>query len=256
MIVDQKFIYLIFFQTTARQHTRKLALDSLLIKPIQKFPKYELLLQRLIKHTDESHPDHSLLLAAQRLVHEQLLKINCTEKEALELEQLREIEGLIDGLIELAVPERLYIRNDSVSMTYGGRPKKDRVLFLFSDLLLITGIKRKSGTIKKPITGQTHVTSTLEANKYKLLWRIPLQDIEIVKPKEESLKQIMIEVDNLTEDIAVLNQINELVWSLHCNHAQLEDDVRDLLSTLNKQLSEQQNTDSQLCCLDLTVSTR
>ncbi|KAJ8943415.1 hypothetical protein NQ318_020666 [Aromia moschata] len=244
-----------FLEVTARQHTGKLALDSLLIKPIQKFPKYELLLQRLIKHTDENHPDHSLLLAAQRQVHEQLLKINCTEKEALELEQLREIEGLIDGLIELATPERQYLRHDSVSMSHGGGPKKERALFLFSDLLLITGIKRRSGTIRRPATGQGSVTSTLEANKYKLLMRVPLEDIEIIRSKDENLRQIMIEVDNLTEDIAILNQINELSWSLHCSHSQLDEVVKDMLATLNKQLSEQQSSDSQLSCLDLTVLT-
>ncbi|XP_018571322.1 rho guanine nucleotide exchange factor 17 isoform X2 [Anoplophora glabripennis] len=244
-----------FLEVTARQHTGKLALDSLLIKPIQKFPKYELLLQRLIKHTDENHPDHNLLLAAQRQVHEQLLKINCTEKEALELEQLREIEGLIDGLIELATPERQYLRHDSVSMSHGGGPRKERALFLFSDLLLITGIKRRSGTIRRPITGQGSVTSTLEANKYKLLMRVPLEDIEIIRSKDENLRQIMIEVDNLTEDISVLNQINELAWSLHCSHSQLDEVVKDMLTTLNKQLTEQQNSDSQLSCLDLTVLT-
>ncbi|GJQ67116.1 hypothetical protein Trydic_g21983 [Trypoxylus dichotomus] len=80
-----------FLEAMAREHKGKLALDSLLIKPIQKFPKYELLLQRLLKHTDPSHPDHPLLISAQREIHEQLLKINCTEREAVELEQLRTI---------------------------------------------------------------------------------------------------------------------------------------------------------------------
>lgn len=174
----------------------------------------------------------------------------------MELEQLREIEGLIDGLIELATPERQYLRHDSVSMSHGGGPRKERALFLFSDLLLITGIKRRSGTIRRPTTGQgSSVTSTLEANKYKLLMRVPLEDIEIIRSKDDNLRQIMIEVDNLTEDISILNQINELAWSLHCHHLQLDEIVKDMLASLNKQLSEQQNSDSQLSCLDLTVST-
>lgn len=215
-----------------------------------------MLLQRLIKHTDESHPDHSLLLAAQRQVHEQLLKINCTEKEALELEQLREIEGLIDGLIDLAAPERQYLRHDSVTMSHGGGPRKDRALFLFSDLLLITGIKRRSGTIRRPTTsGQGSVTSTLEANKYKLIMKVPIEDIEINRSKDDNLRQIMIELDNLSEDISILNQINELAWSLHYNHHSLDECVKEMLSSLNKQLTEQQNSDSQLSCLDLTINT-
>lgn len=239
----------------AREHRGKLALDSLLIKPIQKFPKYELLLQRLIKHTDTSHPDHSLLLAAQKEVHEQLLRINCTEKEALELEQLREIEGLIEGLIELVSSDRQYLRHDMVSMAAGGGTRKERALFLFSDLLLVTSIKRRSGTMRRPPTGQGSVTSTFEANKYKLLMKIALDDLEIVRAKDENLRQMMMEIENLTEDIGILNQMNELTWSLHCSHGALEDIIRDMLTNLNKQLSEQQNSDSQLSCLDLTLNT-
>lgn len=231
-----------------------MALDSLLIKPIQKFPKYELLLQRLIKHTDVTHPDHSLLLAAQKEVHDQLLKINCTEREALELEQLREIEGLIEGLIDLVSNDRQYVRHDMVTMAAGGGTRKERALFLFSDLLLVTSIKRRSGTIRRP-TGQGSVTSTLEANKYKLLMKIPLEDLEIVRSKDENLKQMMVEIENLSGDLNTLNQINELSWSLHCNHNQLDDLIKEMLSTLNKQLTEQQNSDSQLSCLELTLNT-
>lgn len=234
----------------------KLSLDSMLIKPIQKFPQYELLLRRLLKHTEENHPDHCLLLAAQKKVHDQLLKINCSEKETLELEQLREIEGLIDGLIELVTSERQYLRHDLVSMSHGGCPRRERALFLFSDLLLITGIKRRSGTIKKPqsISPAGSVASTLEANKYKLLMKIPLEDIEI-RSKDENSRQAVAEANNISEDISVLNQINELASNLHCSHSNLEDIIKEMLSTLNKQLSEQQNNESQLACLDLTIST-
>ncbi|KAF5283417.1 hypothetical protein FQA39_LY04793 [Lamprigera yunnana] len=244
-----------FLENTAREHKGKLALDSLLIKPIQKFPKYELLLQRLIKHTDISHPDHSLLFSAQREVHEQLLRINCTEREALELEQLREIEALIDGLIELVATDRQYLRHDLVSMAAGGGTRKERALFLFSDLLLVTSMKRKSGTIRKPTAGQGSVTSTLEANKYKLLMKISLDDLDIVKAKDESIKQMMVEIENLTEDVSILNQINELTWSLHCTHAALDEIIKEMFEKLNKQLVEQQNSDSQLSCLDLTLNT-
>lgn len=40
-----------FLDAMARDHKGKLSLDNLLIKPVQKFPSYKLLIQRLIKHT-------------------------------------------------------------------------------------------------------------------------------------------------------------------------------------------------------------
>lgn len=248
-----------FLENTSREHKGKLSLDSLLIKPIQKFPKYELLLQRLIKHTDINHPDYNFVLAAQRQVHDQLLKINCTEKEALELEQLREIESLIEGAVDLtSSPDRQYLRHDLVMMTaVDGGTRKERALFLFSDILLITSIKRRSGTIKRPLTAgsQGNVTSTLEANKYKLLMKIHLDDLEIVRNKDDHFKHQMIEIDNLTEDLTLLNQIHDLSWSLHCNHTQLDELLKEMMTSVNKQLTEQQSGDTQMARLDLTLNT-
>lgn len=93
-----------------REHKGKLGLDQLLIKPVQKIPRYELLIQRLLKHTDTTHPDFELLQAAQKEVHELVVKINCTERESLEWEQqqstLREVQALVEGLAGIVTNDR------------------------------------------------------------------------------------------------------------------------------------------------------
>ncbi|XP_050314681.1 rhoGEF domain-containing protein gxcI isoform X2 [Anthonomus grandis grandis] len=245
-----------FLDAASKSNVRKQALDSLLIKPIQKFPKYELLLQRLIKHTADDHPDYVLLLRAQKEVHEQLLKINCTEKEALDIDQLRELEGLIEGVLDLVAADRQFIRHDMVIMSLGGGARKDRALFLLTDLLLITGIKRRSGTITKKMQGAVN-TNNLEGNKFKLMMRVPLEDVEIIRSKDDNARQQQQEeIDNLNEDIAVLNKINDLSLTLHCNHSNLDDLVKELIGNLNKQLQMQQSSDMQLCVLDLSVLTQ
>lgn len=73
--------------------------------------------------------------------------------------------------------------------------------------------------------------------------------------KDENVRRMMLEMDNLTEDISILNQISELIWQLHCAKNQLEDVVKEMLSTLNKQLTEQQTNESQLSYLEFTVNT-
>nr|CAH7765496.1 unnamed protein product [Callosobruchus chinensis] len=95
------------------------------------------------------------------------------------------------------MPERQYLRHDAVTISYCSGSRKDRAIVLFSDLMLITGIKR--GTGKKPSTCQGSLTSNLEAHKYKLLMRLPLEDIEIVRPEDDSYQRMMLEVDNLTK---------------------------------------------------------
>ncbi|CAH1964987.1 unnamed protein product [Acanthoscelides obtectus] len=252
---QQKSAFTKFLEHTARQHAGKLALDSLLIKPIQKFPKYELLLQRLIKHTDESHPDYNLLLDAEQKIHDLLVKINCSEKESEGLDQLKEIEGLVDGLLDLVSPERQYLRHDGVTISYCSGPRKERAIFLFSDLLLITSIKRRSCTGKKSNTGQGSLAGNIDAHKYKLLMRLPLEDLEVVRPKDDNYHKVMLEIENLTEDISTLDQINDLVPKLHCSHSSLEGVVKNMLASLHKQLIEQQLLEVQLSCLELTLKT-
>lgn len=52
---------------------------------------------------------------------------------------------------ELVVRNRQFILFDLVSIVpFGQAARKERGLFLFSDLLVVTSIKRRSGTIRRP----------------------------------------------------------------------------------------------------------
>ncbi|XP_059046905.1 rho guanine nucleotide exchange factor 17-like [Achroia grisella] len=247
-----------FLEAMAREHKGKLALDNLLIKPVQKFPGYKLLIQRLVKHTDQSHPDHKYLLDAQKEILELLELINCTERESLEQEQqqqtLRELEQVIEGLSNLAAADRTFLRHEPVTMPAAQGAVKDRALFLFNDTLLITSVKRRTGTIKKPIpTYQTNIVSQMEGNKYKLLMRISLADLEIVTAKEESARRVAAEVAALRADVGTLARMAELAAGLHAAAARapLDDLLRAHLAALGRQLAARHAAHSELCCLEL-----
>ncbi|XP_012215221.1 rho guanine nucleotide exchange factor 17 isoform X3 [Linepithema humile] len=251
-----------FLETMEREHKGKLGLDQLLIKPVQKIPRYELLIQRLLKHTDPTHPDHELLQAAQKEVHELVVKINCTERESLEWEQqqttLREVQALVEGLAGIVTNDRAFVRHDLVTIASNQGTRKERALFLFSDLLVITSIKRRSGTIRKPSTSTcpNSLVGLLDANKYKMLMRIPLDDLEVMKAKDENLRRMAREVDYLREDCSKLTQLQELTVTLHGAKQQLEDLIKDMLNQTQRQLAERNAAHSQLACLELTLNTQ
>lgn len=114
---------------------------------------YELILSRLIKHTNIDHPDQLPLQQALKLVHEILLHLNCKEREALENDQretvLREMEAVIEGASELVTTDRQFLQFELVSIATNGQSKdrKERGLFLFNDMIIIASVKRR--TIKK-----------------------------------------------------------------------------------------------------------
>ncbi|XP_053961835.1 uncharacterized protein LOC128865531 isoform X2 [Anastrepha ludens] len=249
-----------FLEMTAREHKGKLTLDNLLIKPVQKFPNYEMLFQRLIKHTDCDHPDQKHLQDVLKLVHDILVHINCKEREILENGQreatLRELEGVIEGITDLITPDRQFLLFDLVSMPSGQGARKERGFFLFNDLLVLTSIKKRSGTIRKPnpSTCPGTVASTLDTNKYKFLTKISLDCLEIVKTKDENVKRIMLEIESLAEDCNKLQNIASITTSLKYPHQYLEDVIRELLRDVQRQLSERQTNDTQLNMLELLVN--
>lgn len=80
-------------------------------------------------------------MEAQRRIHELALKIDRAEKEMIHQEQLKDLEALIEGHVELQHPQREFIRYDLVTITGASAlavTKKERVLFLFCDLLMMT----------------------------------------------------------------------------------------------------------------------
>ena len=80
-------------------------------------------------------------MEAQKEIHELALKIDRAEKEMVHQEQLRDLEALIEnhaGLIQQ--PNRDFIRYDLVTIAASTLTvtRKERVLFLFCDLLIMT----------------------------------------------------------------------------------------------------------------------
>lgn len=67
---------------------------------------------------------------------------------------------------------------------------------------------------------------------------------------------MMKEMEFLSEDVNTLSQMSDLVSTLHCPHSQIEENIREMLSALNKQLNERHISESQLSYLELALNTR
>uniref|UniRef100_A0A8C3XPH4 Rho guanine nucleotide exchange factor 17 n=1 Tax=Chelydra serpentina TaxID=8475 RepID=A0A8C3XPH4_CHESE len=91
-----------FLEQSMRENKEKQALSDLMIKPVQRIPRYELLVKDLLKHTPVDHPDHPFLIDAQRNIKQVAEKINKGMKSAEEVERnariVQEIESHIEGM--------------------------------------------------------------------------------------------------------------------------------------------------------------
>lgn len=64
----------------------------------------------------------------------------------------------------------------------------------------------------------------------------------------------MKEIEHLSEDSSKLQQILDLAAGLRCPHMNLEDSIRELQNTVQRQLVERQANDSQLNVLELNLN--
>jgi len=119
-------------------------LESLLIMPIQRIPRYLLLLQELFKNTPTSHPDYPLLQLGIPEMAE-LTKWIDTEKDKLETlntmsKLAKQIQGYPKAFME---PWRRPVKEGLV-IEYVASTKRSRYryLFVFTDVALLTEQKK------------------------------------------------------------------------------------------------------------------
>ncbi|KAI9522123.1 Rho guanine nucleotide exchange factor (GEF) 17, partial [Dissostichus eleginoides] len=220
-----------FLEQNMRENKEKQALGDLMIKPVQRIPRYELLVKDMLKHTPEDHPDYSYLLDAQRDIKRLAERINKGRRSAEEAERearvIQEIEAHIEGVEH---------------KTVGG--KKDRSLFLFSDLIICTTLKRKSGSLRRSSMSLYSAASVIDtSSKYKFLWKLPLEDVEVVKSSTQATNKESIQkmISRLDEDVSTLGQISKLSETLGFPHQSLDDAIKDLMGSVHRELSEKQS---------------
>lgn len=113
-------------------------LGALLIQPVQRIPRYNLLLADLLKNTHEAHPDYSNL---ERSI-EEMRNIAQYINESIQMNENRkkviEIHNSLVSLpsdLNLVEPHRIFVLQGILTKVCRKQPKKF-MFFLFSDVLL------------------------------------------------------------------------------------------------------------------------
>eukprot|EP01087_Luapelamoeba_hula_P014298 TRINITY_DN4172_c0_g1_i1.p1 TRINITY_DN4172_c0_g1~~TRINITY_DN4172_c0_g1_i1.p1 ORF type:complete len:1321 (+),score=199.44 TRINITY_DN4172_c0_g1_i1:307-4269(+) len=128
-----------------KQTGTTLDIGAYLIQPIQRLPRYVLLLTDLIKYTPNNHPDFEALRGALQKMREVTHTINDARRTAENLEKVFQVHMALteqtggDDLPNLVEPHRIYVCEGAMyKVKYEGgkaEPAK-RNAYLFNDLLL------------------------------------------------------------------------------------------------------------------------
>uniref|UniRef100_A0A7N5ZSX1 Rho guanine nucleotide exchange factor 10 n=1 Tax=Anabas testudineus TaxID=64144 RepID=A0A7N5ZSX1_ANATE len=223
----------------------RMTLYGLMMKPIQRFPQFILLLQDMLKNTPVGHADRLPLQMALTELETLAEKLNEKKKEADQRCEIRHIakamnERYLNKL--LSNGSRYLIRSDDmVETVYNERSEiiktKERRLFLLNDVLMCaTPNIRGSGSGNVPLD-----------QRFLLKWSVPLSFVEVLEfgssedmsdnsryPTPHSGEKVVInakpnklymgpghlyqDLQNLIHDLSLVNQISNMISSLKGNY--------------------------------------
>jgi len=142
-----------------QRETTSLDLESYMLTPVQRIPRYILLLKEFNRYTNPTHAENlnKAITKLTSILNE--INSNVDADVLFRAEKLHSIEDSIDGIDDLYKPDRIYVREGAVTLqTTSG--KKNLYMFFFSDIM-IGCVKKKEGK-KTEAQYDHHVTIKLD----------------------------------------------------------------------------------------------
>uniref|UniRef100_A0A8C4E6R5 Rho guanine nucleotide exchange factor (GEF) 10 n=1 Tax=Dicentrarchus labrax TaxID=13489 RepID=A0A8C4E6R5_DICLA len=259
--------FLEFLKHRQETSSDRMTLYGLMMKPIQRFPQFILLLQDMLKNTPVGHADRLPLQMALTELETLAEKLNEKKREADQRCEIRHIakamnERYLNKL--LSNGSRYLIRSDDmVETVYNERGEiiktKERRLFLLNDVLMCAtpNIRCQDGS------GSGSGNSPQD-QKFLLKWSVPLSFVEVLEfgssddmadsthfPTPHSGEKVVInakpsklymgpgqlyqDLQNLIHDLSLVNQISTMISSLKGNYQNVNPTVaQDWVSGLQR----------------------
>nr|XP_012644264.1 rho guanine nucleotide exchange factor 10 isoform X3 [Microcebus murinus] len=271
--------FLEFLKQCQEASPDRITLYSLLMRPIQRFPQFILLLQDMLKNTPKGHPDRLPIQMALTELETLAEKLNERKRDA---DQRCEIKQIAKAINErylnklLSSGNRYLIRSDDMIETvFNDRGEviktKERRLFMLNDVLMCTTVSSRS----------LQESSAVASQRYLLKWSVPLGHVEVMEHRAshgagehgrfpiahppESLAvganvkphkvymgpgQLYQDLQNLLYDLNVVGQISQLIGSLKGHYQNLNQSVaHDWTSGLQRLiLKKEEEIRAADCC--------
>ncbi|BFU23552.1 Rho guanine nucleotide exchange factor, putative [Entamoeba histolytica HM-1:IMSS-B] len=134
---NPKFNELLASLQTQIPTTTNLDLRSYLIMPVQRLPRYELLLKDLLKNTKSDHPDYAALTESLNGIRAVTMEVNERTKDIDRRAKVIKVNSMLSGLhdLQLVEPDRTLIMEGQL-IKVCKKSNKPRYFYLFDDVMV------------------------------------------------------------------------------------------------------------------------
>ncbi|XP_027023647.1 rho guanine nucleotide exchange factor 10-like protein isoform X2 [Tachysurus fulvidraco] len=270
--------FLEFLKKKQSSSADRITLYGLMVKPIQRFPQFILLLQDMLKNTPKGHVDRLPLQLALTELETLAEKLNEQKRVA---DQITETQQLARSVSDRSLSKALNSDQNSlvlcetlIETVYGERGQvlksKERKVFLFSNMLICANAN---------IKGPPDISSLVPVGpKYTMKWSAPLMQVHVVEVGKDALFQqggvkrsgssstpgkvilgpprLYQELQELQHDLSVVEQVTSLVGTLQGTYQNLNSTVaQDWCLALQRliRIKEDQIQSANKCRLRLQV---
>jgi len=165
-----------------------------LIMPIQRIPRYQMLLHELVKATWKSHADYNNLVQAQQKVQEVAITLENQSADASSIARVMELSSVFSRKdnFKLLVPHRRYIDDTMCTATFPENSNNPIQLgiFLFNDLIIWTKAKKEKYTVKKIIDLTTATVNPSSGEDGKFSFECDNEEVTMVIDKDKHTKWV------------------------------------------------------------------
>ncbi|KAM7405481.1 hypothetical protein PAMP_012740 [Pampus punctatissimus] len=277
-----KHAFLDFLKKKQASSPDRITLYGLMVKPIQRFPQFILLLQDMLKNTPKSHADRlplQLALTELETLAEKLNEQKRLADQEAEIQQLAYSVGDRNLNKLLNSQQRQLIQCELLTeIVYGEKGQilksKERKVFLLNDTLICANVNLK---------GPPDISSLVPVGpKYTVKWYAPLLHTQVVELGQDSLHskdsvvtgrchssafsttgkvflgppKLYQELEELQHDLAVVEEVSLLVGTLSGTYQNLNTTVsQDWCLALQRliRLKEEEIQNANKCRLRLSV---
>lgn len=273
-----KPMFLDFLKKKQVSSPDRITLYGLMVKPIQRFPQFILLLQDMLKNTPKAHSDRLALQLA-------LTELETLAESLNEQRRVAEHEAEIQELIHSVSPRTLtkFLKSEHrqliqceplTEIVFGEKGQvlhsKQRKVFLLNDTLICTNLNTK---------GPPDFNSLLSAGpKYTVKWCAPLLHTEVLEVGQDSDQtstnrrhsatysnsgkvvlgppRLSQELEDLQHDLSVVEEVSQLVCTLTGTYQNLNRTLsEDWCLALQRliRLKEEEIQNANKCHLRLAV---
>ncbi|XP_072210462.1 rho guanine nucleotide exchange factor 10-like protein isoform X3 [Excalfactoria chinensis] len=246
--------FLDFLKKRQMASADRVTLYGLMVKPIQRFPQFILLLQDMLKNTPKGHADRLSLQLALTELETLAEKLNEQKRVADQVAEIQQLSKSISDRSSLSKmlnsgQRQLLLCETLTETVYGDRGQliksKERKVFLLNDMLVCANINFK---------GQLEISSLVPLGpKYVVKWSTALPQVQVVEVGQESgaydkdnvvihnagakkhaptgpashnkvylgPPRLFQELQDLQKDLAVVEQITLLISTLHGTYQNL-----------------------------------